>query len=83
MYNYYVIEIQTKADETSGDIVTGYKDKLAAEDAFHYAITQINDSNVMIHTVLWIDNKGNHVEPPKSYTHPVPLPTEETNANNE
>ena len=78
MNNFYVIEIQSNADDTSGNIVTGYADKLTAEDAFHTLITYINDSKVLVHTAMFIDKYGNHVEPPKSYTHPVPLPTEET-----
>lgn len=77
MYNYYVIEIQTNADGTSGNIVTGYADKLTAEDAFHTLITYINDSQVLVHTAMFIDKYGKHVEQPKSYTHPVELPTEE------
>lgn len=32
--NFYVIEIQTNSDGTSGNIITGYDDKLVAEDAF-------------------------------------------------
>lgn len=72
MYKYYVIEIQTNADGTCGNIVTGYTDKLTAEDAFHTLITFINDSKVLVHTAMFIDNKGNHVEPPRSYTHPQP-----------
>lgn len=78
MFNYYVIEIQTNATGAPGNIVTGYADKLTAEDAFHSLITYINDSKVLVHTAMFIDKYGNHVEPPKSYTHPVPLPTEET-----
>ena len=78
MNNYYVIEIQTNADGTCGNIVTGYTDKLTAEDAFHTLITYINDSIVLVHTVMFIDKYGKYVEEPKSYTHPVPLPTEET-----
>lgn len=69
--NYYVIEIQTNADGTSGNIITGYADKLTAEDAFCTARAAANDSAVLIHTILWIDNKGNTIER-VSYTHPVP-----------
>lgn len=77
MYNYYVIEIQTNADGTSGNIVTGFEDKLVAEDAFHMAITSANDSTVMIHTLLFIDNRGRNMEEPKCYVHPVqPQPEE-------
>ena len=75
MYKYYVIEIQTNADGTCGNIVTGYTDKLTAEDAFHTLITFINDSTVLVHTAMFIDNKGNQVEPPRSYTHPQPEET--------
>ena len=34
MKNYYVIEIQTNSDGTSGNIVTGYEEKTAAETAY-------------------------------------------------
>jgi len=77
MNNYYVIEIQTKADGTSGNIVTGFQDKLVAEDAFMQARAAANDSNVMIHTIMWIDNRGRNMEEPKCYVHPVqPQPEE-------
>lgn len=78
MYNYYVIEIQTNADGTSGNIVTGYTDKLTAEDAFMQARAAANDSQVMIHTILWIDNRGKNVEEPKCYIHPVQPQQEQT-----
>ena len=77
MNNYYVIEIQTNADGNSGNIVTGYADKLTAEDAFHFAITSANDSTVMIHTLLFIDNRGRNVEEPKCYVHPQAQPAQE------
>ena len=78
MNNYYVIEIQTNADRTSGNIVTGYADKLTAEDAFHLAIISANDSTVMIHTLLFIDNRGRNMEEPKCYIHPVQPQPEQT-----
>ena len=77
MYNYYVIEIQTHSDGTSGHIVTGYLDKLSAEDAFHTAITFANDSTVHCHTVMWITKEGQIVEPPKCYHHNEPVPDQE------
>ena len=77
MNNYYVIEIQTDANGSSGNIVTGYENRLTAEDAFCQTRMAANDSSVMIHTVLWIDNKGNTIEK-VSYTHPIPqVPIEE------
>ena len=69
MNKYYVIEIQTN-EETSANIVTAFEDRNTAEDAFCQAVAAANDSQVLIHTIMWVDNRGNHVEPPKSYVHP-------------
>lgn len=77
MNNYYVIEIQTNADGTSGNIVTGYADKLTAEDAFMQARAAANDSAVMVHTIMWIDNRGRNMEEPKCYVHPQAQPAQE------
>ena len=74
MYNYYVIEIQTNHDGTSGNFVTGFEDKDTSEDAFLQTRAAANDSSVMIHTVMWIDNKGNNMEKPACYIHPAVLP---------
>ena len=71
MNNYYVIEIQTNADGTSGNIVTGFQDKNTSEDAFMAARAAANDSQVMIHTIMWIDNRGRNMEEPKCYIHPA------------
>ena len=71
MYNYYVIEIQTNSDGTSGNSVWGYADKLEAEDKFLTVRMFANDSNVMIHTVMLITNRGKNVEEPVCYIHPV------------
>ena len=79
MNNYYVIEIQTNADGTSGNIVTGFQDKLVAEDAFMQARAAANDSTVMIHTIMWIDNRGRNMEEPKCYVHPVQPQQEDNN----
>ena len=77
MNNFYVIEIQTHADGTSGNIVTGYPDKLTSEDAFMQARSAANDSTVHCHTVMWIDKEGRHVEPPKCYHHAEEVPEEQ------
>ena len=76
MKNFYVIEIQTHSDGTSGDIVTGFEDKLTAEDAFLTTRTYANDSTVHCHTVMFIDKEGRNVEPPVCYHHNEPLPEE-------
>ena len=71
MYNYYVIEIQTNADGTSGNFVWGYADMLEAEDKFLQTREFANDSSVLIHTVMFIDKCGKNVQPPVCYKHPV------------
>ena len=76
MNNYYVIEIQTN-EETSANIVTAFEDRNTAEDAFCQAVAAANDSKVLIHTIMWVDNRGNNVEPPKSYVHPATTPAAE------
>ena len=72
MYNYYVIELQTNADGTSGHFVWGYADKNEAEDKFLTVRTFANDSSVLKHTVMFIDTSGKNVEEPVCYIHPVP-----------
>lgn len=77
MYNYYVIEIQTNADGTSGNFVWGYADQLEAEDKFLTARTLANDSSVWVHTIMFIDKFGKNVQDPVCYKHPVPAPEPE------
>ena len=77
MNNYYVIEIQTHSDGTSGNIMTGYTDKDTSEDAFMQARAAANDSTVHCHTIMWIDKEGKNVEPPKCYHHAEPIPDAE------
>ena len=76
MNNYYVIEIQTNADNTSGNFIFGFADKVAAEDKFIALRGYARQSDVHIHTVLWIDRLGNTMEK-KSYIHPIPEPEPE------
>ena len=71
MYNYYVIEMQTNADGTSGFNQFGHADKGLAEDNFHSMCISARQSSIMIDTVMFVDNKGNHVKQPESYVHPV------------
>jgi len=79
MNNFYVIEIQTHSDGTSGNLITGYEDKNESEDAFMAARASANDSTVHCHTVIWVDKEGRNMEPPKCYHHvePVAEPAEE------
>lgn len=75
MNNYYVIEIQTNANGTSGNFVFGFADKDAAEDKFIALRGYARQSSVHIHTVLWIDKFGGTIERVK-YIHPIPEPEE-------
>lgn len=72
MYNYYAIEIQTNADGTGSLLPYGYESKGDCEGKFLALREFARQSNVLIHTVLFIDNKGKHQEDPAIYTHPVP-----------
>ena len=73
MNNYYVIELQTNADGTSGNFVFGFADKGAAEDKFIALRGFARQSTVHIHAVLWIDKFGKEQER-VSYVHPIPEP---------
>ena len=75
MKNFYVIEIQTNADGTCGNIVTGYEDRTASESAYLTTRAAAAVSSVLIHTVVWIDKHGNTIEK-KSYVHPAYEPEE-------
>lgn len=78
MKEYYVIEIQSHSDGTSGNIIIGYEDKNTSEDAWMAARAAANDSTVACHTVMWINKEGQHMdkESPKCYHHNEPLPEE-------
>ena len=76
MNNYYVIEIQTNADGTSGVLPYGFATSDEAESKYLAVRNAALLSNVLIHTVLWIDNKG-HTFEKKSYVHPQPEPEQE------
>ena len=73
---YYVIELQTNADGTSGNIVTAYADHDTAEAAFLTKKIAALQSSVLVHTIVWLDNKGKLIDS-KAYIHPV-VETEET-----
>lgn len=69
MSNYYVLDIQSN-EESSGVIPYGYADKGEAEGAYLALRESARQSDVLVHTVMWIDNKGNIIEK-KEYIHPV------------
>ena len=77
MNEFYVIEIQSHRDGTSGNLVTGFPDRNTFEDCYMQTRAAANDSSVWCHTVMWIDNEGRNMEPPKCYHHAEPIPGQE------
>lgn len=71
MYNHYVMEIQTNADGTGGVIPFGFENAQDAEAKYLDLREAALQSSVLIHTVLWIDNKG-HTFEKKPYVHTPP-----------
>ena len=77
MNNYYVIEIQTNADGTSGFLQYGFPDVGATEGKYLALREAARQSDVLIHTVMAITNKGLPASPkmpPVAYVHPAPEP---------
>ena len=74
--NYYVLEIQTNADGTCGSLIWAFADKNSSEDKYLALRQTANDSSVMIHTIIWMTNKGEIIDK-KAYVHPVPAPEPE------
>ena len=68
---YYVIEIQTNADGTSGCLPYGYTNKPDAEEKFGQVFAAAAKSSVLVHTVIIVDKRGKHIHEPASFTHPV------------
>lgn len=71
MYNYYAIDMQSNADGTGGVVPYGFVDKGECEDKFLDLRKIARRSSVLIHTIMFIDNRGNHMEKPAVYIHPV------------
>ena len=67
---FYVIEIQTNADGTSGNFVFGFDDRTNAEEKFHTVAAIAAVSPVLVHTVVMLTRDGNLVKR-ESYTHPA------------
>ena len=77
MNNYYVIEIQTNADGTSGIIPFGFEDKSDAQAKFGTLYAAAAKSSVLIHTIMFVDKLGVDVVRPAHFTHPAEEPTPE------
>ena len=77
MNNYYVIEIQSNSDGTSGVLPYGYETQADADEKYGLVFAAAAKSAVLVHTVMLVDNRGAHVRRPVSFTHPAPEPTPE------
>lgn len=74
--NYYVLEIQTNHDGTSGNFMFAFASREDSEAKFLALRGSALQSSIMIHTVVWMDNKGNTIDK-KAYIHPAPEPQAE------
>ena len=68
---YYVIELQTNADGTSGNFVFQFDTLPEAYTKFYTVLTFAAQSQVLVHSALLVDRAANVIER-KSFTHPVP-----------
>lgn len=59
---YILIELQTSADGTVGNIVTAYDSRDAAESAWHSALAAAAVSTLPVHAAVLINNGGEVVE---------------------
>lgn len=70
MYSFYVLEMQT--NEGGGSVLSfGYNDEKDAMDKFLDTWKVAMRSDVLVHTVMIVTNRGTNVRPPVTYTHPV------------
>lgn len=77
MNQFYVIEIQTNSDGTSGNFVWGYANRNEAEAKFHTAAAYAAQSTVLVHSVVMLTKEG-HLLKNDFYIHPAePEPAEE------
>lgn len=73
---YYVIELQTNADGTSGNIVYAYASKADADEKYHSILASAAKSSVMVHAAVMIDRNGTPLKH-DHFVHPVePQPEE-------
>ena len=73
---YIVIEIQTNANGTVGNIVTAHDTRAAAESTFHTVLASAAISALPSHAAVLMDNEGSIIDS-RCYTHePEPEPEE-------
>ena len=59
---YILIELQTNADGTVGNIVTAYDNLDQAESAWHSVLAAAAISSLPVHAAVLINNRGEVVE---------------------
>lgn len=59
---YLVIEIQTNADGTVGNIVTAHDTRNAAESAFHSVLAAAAVSNLPMHAAVLLASDGSLID---------------------
>ena len=65
---YYVIELQTNADRTSGNFVFVFNVREDAEAKYHTIAASAAKSDVLVHTVVMLTRNGAMLKN-ESYTH--------------
>ena len=55
---YILVEVQTNADGTVGNIVTAYDDRDTAESNWHLKMSYAKVSTLPVHSVVLITNEG-------------------------
>lgn len=67
---FYVIEIQTNADGTSGNFVFSFTDRSDADAKYGTIYAAAAKSSVLVHTVVLMTDRGDTLEH-KAFVHPV------------
>ena len=67
---YYVIEIQTNSDGTSGNFVYSFNDRSDADAKYGTLYAAAAKSSVLVHTIVLMTDRGDMLEH-KAFVHPV------------
>ena len=67
---FYVIEIQTNSDGTSGNFVFSFNDRSDADEKYGTLYAAAAKSAVLVHTVVMLSDRGDLLAK-KAFVHPV------------
>jgi hypothetical protein len=76
MINFFIHETQCYANGTAGALHFPFENRQEAELKYLDTRKAAVESSVLVHTVVWEDNRGNQIEK-ITYTHPAPEPEPE------